>query len=315
MLTPMLRRQFMATTAAACLRAAPPEPRTFVYKKVADCEIKLDVFGAPGSVSNPVAVWIHGGALIFGSRKKSPNSPLVRTLLDAGFCVASIDYRLAPETKLPAILEDVNDAFRWIRKNAKELGADPDRTVVCGGSAGGYLTLMTGLVLNSRPKALVSYWGYGDIVGAWTSRPDPFYLRQEAVTRAEALSAVGQSPISEAREEDRVKFYLYCRQQGAWPKEVTGRDPSADSHWFRKYCPLRNVTRAYPPAMLVHGTADTDVPYEQSSLLAHRFASAGVHHELLSVPGGAHGIYNVGPDEQNRIYQKAAAFLRNWCDR
>lgn len=179
----MLRRQFIATAAAACLRAQPSEPETHVYKKIAGCEIKLDAFSALANDPKPVAVWIHGGALIFGSRRKSPNSPLVRTLLDVGFCVVSIDYRLAPETKLPGILEDVSDAFGWIRKHAKKLGIDPDRVVVCGGSAGGYLTLMAGSTLNPRPKALVSYWGYGDIVGPWTSRPDPFYLRQAAVTR------------------------------------------------------------------------------------------------------------------------------------
>jgi Esterase/lipase len=237
---------------------------------------------------------------------------VVRTLLDAGFSVASIDYRLAPETKLPGILDDVRDAFRWLRRNAKTLGIDPSRAVVCGGSAGGYLTLMTGFALNPRPKALVSYWGYGDIVGAWTSRPDPFYTRQAAVTRAEAQSQVGRSPVSEAREEDRVRFYLYCRQQGLWPREVTGRDPSIDNRWFIKYCPLQNVTQGYPPTMLVHGTADTDVPYEQSKLLADRFASTGVHHEFLSVAGGAHGIYNVKPEEQYRIYQRAATFLAKW---
>jgi acetyl esterase/lipase len=300
----------MVTTAAAFVQAAPSsQPQTYVYKKVAGCEIKLDVFGAPGGGLKPVAIWIHGGALIFGSRKKSPDSPLVSTLLDAGISVVSIDYRLAPETKLPGILEDLRDAFHWIRANAARLGIDPNREVVCGGSAGGYLTLMTGFTLNPRPKALVSYWGYGDIVGAWTSRPDPFYLRQAAVTRPEALSVVGKSPVSEAPEEGRVRFYLYCRQQGLWPKAVTGRDASIDDPWFVKYCPLRNVTRAYPPTMLVHGTADTDVPYEQSKLMADRLVGAGVETELVPVREGAHGISNLTVGEQTRIYQAAAGFL------
>jgi alpha/beta hydrolase fold len=118
------------------------------------------------------------GSGISPARAKSPESPLVSTLLAADFSVVSIDYRLAPETKLQGILEDVRDAFHWIRANAERLGVSPDRSVVCGGSAGGYLTLMTGFVLRPRPKALVSYWGYGDIVGAWYSRPDPFYSRQ-----------------------------------------------------------------------------------------------------------------------------------------
>lgn len=118
----MRRRQFIATTAAAFVQGAPSsQPQTYIYKKADGCEIKLDVFGVPSSGLKPVAIWIHGGALILGARKKSPDLPLVSALLEVGFSVVSIDYRLAPETKLPGILEDVRDAFHWIRANAPRL--------------------------------------------------------------------------------------------------------------------------------------------------------------------------------------------------
>jgi acetyl esterase/lipase len=74
----------MVATVAAFLRAAPSEPQTFVYKKVADCPIKVDVFARHRNGRKPVAVWIHGGALIFGSRKLPPNSRVLRALLNAG---------------------------------------------------------------------------------------------------------------------------------------------------------------------------------------------------------------------------------------
>lgn len=290
--------------------AATDQPQTVVYKKAQDCEIKADVFGSPTQGRKPVAVWIHGGALISGSRKLSANARVLRSLLDTGFVVVSIDYRLAPETKLPGIIEDVQDTFRWIRSNATSIHVDPDRLVVCGGSAGGYLTLMTGFCVNPRPKALVPYWGYGDIVGPWYSRPDPFYLRQPAVTREDALAAVGHAAVSEpAPNNSRGKFYLYCRQQGLWPKQVAGHDPGTDDAWFTEYCPIRNVTREYPPTMLVHGTADTDVPYEQSKMMAERLRTVGVQHQLVTVPEGGHGIGNIAAEEQDRIYREAANFL------
>lgn len=304
----------MAAAAAGVLRAAPAEPRTFVYKEAEGCRIKADVFGIASGGRKPAAVWIHGGALIMGSRLLGPNSRVLRQLLEAGFTVISIDYRLAPETKLPAIIEDVRDAFRWVNESAGELGIDPESVTACGGSAGGYLTLMTGFAVKPRPKALVAYWGYGDIVGPWYSRPDPFYLRQPAVTREEALAAVGSAAVSEPPpKNNRGRFYLYCRQQGLWPKEVAGRDPATDDRWFSRYCPLRNVTREYPPAMLVHGTADTDVPYEQSKLMAERFRAVGVPHQLVTVPEGGHGINNIAAEEQDRIYGKAALFLMKAC--
>ncbi len=306
----MERRQFVFSGGVALLRAASAESQTFVYKNAGGCEIRADVFGVPPSGRKPVAVWIHGGALILGSRKLPPNSRVLQSLLSAGFTVVSIDYRLAPETKLAAIIEDVCDAFGWIRATAGTLRVDPDRIAVCGGSAGGYLTLMTGFVVNPRPKALVSCWGYGDIVGAWYSRPDPFYLSQPAVTREEALSVVGRTPVSEPPSgTNRGKFYLYCRQQGVWPKEVAGHDPATEDRWFSRYCPVRNVTGNYPPTMLVHGTADTDVPYQQSKLMADRLAQVGVPHQLVTVPEGAHGIGNVAAEEQDRIYHEAAMFL------
>jgi len=303
----MQRRSFLVSTAAAGLKAAPEQPRTFVYKTVPGCDIKADVY--PGGKT--AAVWIHGGALILGSRRLSRDSRVLRSLIEADFTVISIDYRLAPETKLPEIIEDIRDAFRWLRTDAGSLGIDRGRVVVCGGSAGGYLTLMSGFRVKPRPKALVSYWGYGDIVGPWYSRPDPFYLKQPAVTREEALSAVGKSPLSEPPpKNNRGRFYLHCRQQGTWPKEVAGRDPDTDDAWFNPYCPIRNVTRDYPPTMLVHGTADTDVPYEQSKQMVERLRREGVEHQLVTVPGGGHGIGNIPPAQQDDIYRKAAEFMR-----
>ncbi len=307
----MHRRQFaLSAAAAALLRAAPEEPQTLVYKKMGGCDIKADIFGAPAVGRKPVTVWIHGGALISGSRRLPPNSRVLRSLLEAGFAVISIDYRLAPETKLPGIIEDVQDAFRWVRSNAGTLHIEPDRLGVCGGSAGGYLTLMTGFCVDPRPKALVSYWGYGDIVGSWYSRPDPFYLREPGVTSEAARAAVGSTPVSEPPpNNNRGRFYLYCRQQGTWPKEVAGHDPDTEDGWFERYCPIRNVKRQYPPTMLVHGAADTDVPYEQSKLMADRLRQAGVEHQLVTVPDGSHGIGNIAPEEQDRIYREAAMFL------
>jgi acetyl esterase/lipase len=90
--------------------------------------------------------------------------------------ILKIDYRLAPETKLDAILEDIDAAYGWLRKEGSREGLDADRVAVVGHSAGGYLTLMAGCRFSPKPAALVSFYGYGDIAGDWYSRPDPYYL-------------------------------------------------------------------------------------------------------------------------------------------
>src|SRR4051812_34951216 len=87
---------------------------THTYKKVGDLEIKADVYRLDNNAILPVVVWIHGGALIMGSRESFKPSGIHERLLNLGMAVVSIDYRLAPETKLPAIIEDLEDAFKWV---------------------------------------------------------------------------------------------------------------------------------------------------------------------------------------------------------
>jgi acetyl esterase/lipase len=285
-------------------------PKTFTFKTVGECAIQADVYGARPGAERPVVVWIHGGALIVGSRGQVDRA-LLAALREAGYVIVSIDYRLAPETMLPAIVEDVQDACRWVRERGPELfGCDPSRMAVMGGSAGGYLTLLTGHRVEPRPKALVSFWGYGDIAGAWYSRPDEFYRRMPLVPEAEARRAVGDAVISEASgKNDRVRFYLYCRQNGLWPREVAGLDPNSQPRAFDPFCPVRNVTAAYPPTLLIHGTADTDVPYQQSVDMDRELTRQGVEHELITVPDGGHGLGNVDRAKVAEIHARVVAFV------
>ncbi len=216
--------------------------------------------------------------------------------LTAGYTVVSIDYRLAPETKLPAILEDVRDAYDWVGRQGAELfNIDPDRIAVIGHSAGGYLTLMAGLLVHPRPKALVSFYGYGDIVGDWYSLPDPHYNLEPAVAPEIARQGIGGGAVTGSQADQRWLFYLYCRQQGLWPQEVTGHNPHADPRAFEQFCPDRNVTQDYPPTLLLHGDKDTDVPYELSIQMAAALKEQHVPHRLITMKGLGHG-FDFHPD-------------------
>jgi acetyl esterase/lipase len=305
----------LAVTGANRAEEQNPVTKTYTYKSVAGSDIQADVFAFEASRKRPVILWIHGGALIMGSRTSIPRF-LRELAAESGFAVVSIDYRLAPETKLPGIIEDIEDAHRWIRAKGPGLfAADPDRLAVAGGSAGGYLTLMTGFRYAPRPKALVSYYGYGDIVGPWYSKPDPFYSRQPAVSKDAAYAAVGTAQISSPpRGNQRGRFYLYCRQNGLWPKEVAGHDPQTEDRWFDPYCPIRNLTESYPPTLLIHGTADTDVPYEQSQAMSQKLSSKHVPGELLTVEGAGHGLSGIPAAKVKEVDDKAAKFLKDRLD-
>lgn len=310
---------FLKTAALllAVLQAGPPAlvKKSHVYKEAGGVRIELDVHRDDSAEPRPVLVWIHGGALIMGSRAGVP-----RDLLDLcrteRFALVSIDYRLAPQVKVPEIIEDLQDALRWIRgKGAEVSGLDASKLVVAGGSAGGYLTLMSGFCAQPRPLALVAYWGYGDLDGDWYTKPSAFYRQSKPIYgREETVGALSPdvvtAPANREQAEARSRYYLYLRQNGLWTREVTGFEPEKDRLKLDRYCPVRNVTRDYPPVMLIHGTEDTDVPYELSQAMAKELEKEKVVHELITVPGAGHGLSGGDPKEVAQAHARARAFIK-----
>lgn len=286
---------------------------THVYKTVGDLQIQADVFRPDDAASRPVVVWFHGGALINGHRE-AIDSRLKSSMLNSGYIVVSFDYRLAPETQLPEVIADVEDAFRWLRAKGPELfHADVSRIAVTGGSAGGYLTLTSGFRVKPRPQVLVAYWGYGDLVGPWYSEPSRHPAHNQVkVTRDEAFQQVAGPPIADARlrKGNGGMFYQFCRQQGLWPKAVSGWDPHNEPEKFYPYMALKNVTPEYPPTLMVHGEIDTDVPYEQSVLMADQFKLHNVPYKLVNVPGGEHGLAGADKKLIDEAHQAAHEFIR-----
>jgi acetyl esterase/lipase len=275
--------------------------KTYTYKIVENHNILADVYRNQNAKIQPAIIWIHGGALIFGTRKWLRAEQL-ELYLNAGYAVISIDYRLAPESKLEFILNDIEDAYKWvIEKGPSLFMIDPSRIAIIGHSAGGYLALTAGFRLKPRPDALVSFYGYGDISGDWYSQPDYFYNQSPTISRDQAHAVVGDSVISSTTTifsaNGRFQFYLYCRQQGLWPIEVSGHDPDKELGWFSECEPLQNVTANYPPATLLHGKKDTDVPFEQSAKMTDELKRHGIAHEFITNQNWGHVFDNAGVDD------------------
>ncbi len=177
-----------------------------------------------------------------------------------------------------------------------------------------------------RPNAVVSFYGYGDITGDWYAKPDAFYNLQPPVTEAEAGAAVGMTPLSEPDEATsarRLRYYLWTRQHGMWPGEVTGRDPATERKAFAKWCPVRNVTAGWPPTLLLHGTADADVPYAQSAQMFDALTPTESAHRLNTVKDGPHAfdrgviIADMKSARRTPVAQAcadSAGFLSKWLE-
>ena len=100
---------------------------------------KLDLYYPKGIKNFPTVVWFHGGGL------KGGNKSVPEQLKEKGIAVVAVNYRLHPKVKAPVYIEDAAAAVAWTFRNIAKHGGDPDKIIVSGSSAGGYLTLMVGL--------------------------------------------------------------------------------------------------------------------------------------------------------------------------
>lgn len=282
---------------------------TVVYKTAGSLEIKGDFYPV-ASDSAPVILYIHGGGLIWGSRIDMREEQ-IKLYNEAGFAVFTIDYRLAPEAKIPEIKQDVEDAMEWLRtEGTARFGIDPERIIVSGGSAGGYLSLLSG-TFEKKPKAIVSFYGYGDITGSWAIDPSPYFRAMARVPKELKSMLVKKEPISEGPIAERYGIYLYGRQTGDWIEDVTGMDTFLKKKQLQQWSPFWNVSADYPPTMLLHGTKDDDVPYEESERMAQKLADAGVENKLITIPGGVH-VFDENMDDPvvQDAFSEVISFLK-----
>ncbi|WP_104045762.1 alpha/beta hydrolase [Arthrobacter sp. ZGTC412] len=228
----------------------------------------------PGSL--PAVVHFHGGGWRVGGRSSlgpqvdSLNLSPIERLVDAGFVVASADYRLSSVAHFPAQLLDAKAAVRWLRAHASDFNVDPDRIYAWGDSAGGHLASLVGLTAGSeeyrgdKDRADVS-----DVVAAvavWYPPTDLLRMGEQALPNAVATA---DDPGS------REALLL-----GAQPADAPEKAAAAS--------PLTYAGNHAPPFFLAHGTADRFVPPAQSATLAAALEAAGTDVELLLIEGADH---------------------------
>ncbi|NUR72348.1 MAG: alpha/beta hydrolase [Hamadaea sp.] len=215
--------------------------------------LQLDLHIPAGEGPFPVVFWVHGGGWTSGSRVWLPDSiepfGFHQRLIDRGYAVADVDYRLAREISFPAQLDDVQAAIRWVRTHAAQLRLDPARFATLGESAGGQLAALAGLLGSddTAVHAVVDWYGVSDFL-ALKGRDDP---------------------------EDNVARYL-------------GGPLPAVTETARAASPTHRVHAGAPPFLAVHGTDDRVVPFAQSVELAEALRAVGVRCDVLAAEGGDH---------------------------
>ena len=282
---------------------------TFLYKHVDGCDIHAD-FHPTTTDFAPLLVYIHGGGLIWGTRRDM-NTEQIQRYNAAGFHVLSVDYRLAPESNLFEICEDIRDLLVWIRTEASTyFSFHPEQVAVVGSSAGGYLALLTG-TFTVKPNAIVSFYGYGQVTGDWYRYPSPHFTSMPTVPKTLAQQLIQLHPISSATIQQRYAIYLYCRQQGTWLDWVTG----STSKSLDSYAPVVLADSSYPSTLLIHGNADEDVPYQESVDMKTKLDALGVPNELLTISNGKHNFdSNMNDPGAVQAVERTIQYLYNCFD-
>ena len=224
----------------------------------------------------PVLMYIHGG----GWRQGSKESYVLRILpyLQMGWAVVNVQYRLSQVSQAPAAVEDCLCALRWIIRNAEEHNFDADRIVVTGQSAGGHLTLATGMTPASA--------------GLDRRCPGDEELRVAAM-----INWYGVTDVGDLLEGPNMTSWGV-----SWLGSRADRTELA-----KRVSPLTYVREGLPPVFTVHGDADRSVPHDHAVRLHAALDRAGVQNELHTVPGGGHGRFN--RPEMLEIYGKIHRFL------
>jgi dipeptidyl aminopeptidase/acylaminoacyl peptidase len=94
--------------------------------------------------------------------------------------------------------------------------------------------------------------------------------------------------ITDASIEQRFLLYVYARQHGEWIQMITGVNPTIHNDALLKFCPKQHITKDFPPTLLLHGTKDTDVPYEQSVFMRAALIKEQIETRLITIPNGEH---------------------------
>ena len=162
---------------------------------------RLDVYRpAPHAAPTGAVIFVHGGGWSSGNRTWYRAQG--RKAATHGWVAASIDYRLAPAHPFPAALDDVRTAVAWVRAHAPELGVDPDRIALVGGSAGGNLALLAGTTGVAGVRGVVAWSPPTDLTSLGGRTLSPLvrdYLGCRAATCA--ANARAASPLAQLRDD------------------------------------------------------------------------------------------------------------------
>ena len=279
-----MRPVFLLTAFAAAAHAQSPAVGlidryqvlpNITYATQNNYQSKLDVYKQRDSSTRPTLIYIHGGGWVAGAKESSIMN--IMPYLEMGWNAVNVEYRMGPVALAPAAVEDCLCALKWVIRNAKANGFDTNKLVVTGHSAGGHLSLTTGML------------GETDL-----HRQCP---GGEKLKVAAIVNWYGITDVADLLDGANQKSYAV-----AWLGSMPDRNSLA-----RRLSPITYVRNDMPPVITIHGDADPTVPYPHGVNLHKALAGVGVANQLVTIPGGRHGGFPAA--ENQRAYAAIREFL------
>ncbi len=242
------------------------------YSIANNTDLKLDLY-LPRNRSVPLATLMlfHGGGWVDGQKER--NVMQLLPYLSMGWAVINVEYRLARNSLAPAAVEDCRCALRWVTYHAKDYNLDTSKIVLTGGSAGGHLALITGML---PAQSAFDRQCPTDSSTRWREGTEP----QSKV--AAIVNWYGITDVAELLDGENAKHYAM-----EWLGSLSNRAELA-----RQVSPINYVRAGLPPIITIHGDGDDIAPYSQAVRLHAALDKAGVANQLVTIRGAKHGGFN-----------------------
>ncbi len=288
-----------------------PEPRLrrdvpFATVPGTDRALLCDVWRPPAEVtaSGVAVVYLHGSAYCVLD-KDFLTRPLFRHLASQGHVVVDVAYRLFPETDVPGMVADAKRAVAWVRAHATDLGIDPDRVVLVGGSAGGHLSLLAAYAHDDpvltpaelrgsdpRVSAVASLYGQVSLEAMYE------HLSQDRVCHPDDPQPDWTAPPSRALVrlfgDDAARLRLGVMMYAGRSDWLLGGTPSEVPERYTQVSVFHHIRPDCPPTLLMHGTHDEMAPVTAVRQFQDQLQQAGVPVAAAYLPHTDHMFDGVG---------------------
>ena len=249
--------------------------KDIVYTKVGKWEGKLDFyFPIDSKKLSPLVINIHGGGWNHGTKESQTG---FGSFFKNGFAVANVEYRLVDQGTAPSAIEDVRCALLYLVENANQLNIDVNKIVIMGGSAGGHLALMAGLL----------------------GKDSRFDTNCNKTTPFKIAAIINKYGVTDLSSKELYKTKMVQNWLGKYKEDL---------EFAKSVSPLYYVTKNSPPTFVVHGNADQVVPFSQSEILVEKLIKVQFKAEFIIVENGGHGKFS--KEENKKVSDAMWKFLK-----